>query len=79
MFSQIGDDYPLHPSECACKPKNVTVFQELGSASLFTPLNSTNPEVFPCEVSPASTKTSMFLFQILKPLFSPIAQNNGGF
>ena len=45
----IHDHYPIHESECFCRPDNETLLTEYGTSSEFISFNLTKPYKYPCE------------------------------
>lgn len=49
--AHIGDYYPIHESECYCKPNNATLYEEYGKSDEFTSLYNASEHLkkYPCE------------------------------
>ncbi len=52
--AHIGDYYPIHPSECYCKPSNETLLGEFGTAKEFSGFDAVKPHKYPCEFDPGT-------------------------
>ncbi len=47
--AHIQDYYPVHESDCYCKPKNETLLADYGTSPTFQGFNASKPHKYPCE------------------------------